>query len=60
MERRDGPSGLMVVAGCLGILSTAAWSIQALPFEVTAALTAWAVASFPIGIVIGNCVLNRN
>jgi hypothetical protein len=50
----------MVVAGCLGILSTAAWSIQALPFEVTAALTAWAVASFPIGIVIGNCVLNRN
>ncbi|PPQ29952.1 hypothetical protein CCS01_20355 [Rhodopila globiformis] len=57
MDRRTGSVSLAATACCLGFVTTVTWAIRVLPYGVSAGLFAWMLASLPIGILIGHCVL---
>jgi hypothetical protein len=58
VERQMGR--LSATTGCLGLVVTIVWTLQALPYEVSTALCAWALASLPIGILVGHCALSED
>jgi hypothetical protein len=60
MGSEDDESGLAVAAVSLAVLAAAIWAVQVLPREVSSFLMAWIIFSFPIGMLIGHCVLSED
>jgi hypothetical protein len=60
MGGRANTPQLMITAGCLGLVTLATWAVQVLPTEVSAVLSAWALTSLPIGVLIGHCALSED
>jgi hypothetical protein len=59
MRNQDESPGLKAVAGSFVTIVAVALMLHLLPNEVLMILTAWTLASFPIGVLIGHCVLNE-
>jgi hypothetical protein len=59
MRNQDESPGLKAVIGSFATIAAVAFTLHLLPNEVRMILTAWTLASFPIGILIGHCVLNE-
>lgn len=59
MRSEDKPPGLVPVVGPPIIVAVSVFTLYMLPNEVLAVLTAWALGSFPIGVLIGHCVLSE-
>ncbi len=60
MDKRAVSSRLSAAAGCLGFVTAVTWGLQVLPPEVSLALSAWILASLPIGILVGHCALSED
>jgi|tagenome__1003787_1003787.scaffolds.fasta_scaffold12689758_1 hypothetical protein len=60
MDERAYTRWLTITAGCLGLVTTVTWAVQLLPTEVSAVLSAWVLASLPIGVLIGYCALGED
>ena len=54
------PRALASLVGPPVLIAIAALMVFALPTEVLMILLAWSVMSFPIGMLIGHCVLSEN
>jgi hypothetical protein len=48
-----------MIAAIFPLAAVAGFLVSALPNDWIAILTAWVLGSFPIGLLIGNCVLNE-
>ncbi len=59
MGSEDGPLGLIAIVGTPAVLAVSIVLLHLLPSEVLTILTAWILASFPIGVLIGHCVLSE-
>jgi hypothetical protein len=59
MGRDDGPLGLMTLLGAPVVVAISILVVHLLPSGVLTILTAWIVASVPIGVLIGHCVLSE-
>lgn len=60
MGSEDGPLGLITILGTPVLIGAAIFLLHLLPSEVLTILTAWILASFPIGVLIGHCVLSED
>lgn len=58
MWTTDAPAGLLCRVGPPTIVMIMGWLLLMLPSQVIAFFIAWLFASFPIGVVIGHCVVN--
>jgi hypothetical protein len=52
-------AGLITILGPAIIASVSVFPLYFLPNDVLAFLMAWALASVPIGVLIGHCVLSE-
>ena len=52
------PSWLLAMSGPPAVIAIAAGVLFMLPSTAINFLTAWLLASFPIGVLIGHCALN--
>jgi hypothetical protein len=59
VRKNGGLSESFAAAARLAMALAGACLLVLLPHDVLAFLTAWVVASFPIGVLIGHCVLNE-
>ncbi len=59
MWNGDEPLGPMAILGPPALIVATICLLYFLPGEVLTFLTAWTLASFPIGILIGHCVLSE-
>ena len=59
MGTEDGSLGLIAMIVTPALLLASIVVLHLLPSEVLTILMAWILASFPIGILIGHCVLNE-
>ncbi len=59
MGTQDESPGLVSVLGPPAIVAITALLLTLAPSEVRIALTVWTLASFPIGILFGHCVLSE-
>jgi hypothetical protein len=59
MGSEDGPPGLTAILGTPALVAASIFVLHLLPGEVLTILTAWILASFPIGVLIGHCVLSE-
>ena len=50
---------LIIILGLPLLVTTGMFMLYFLPSEVLTFLTAWILVSFPIGVLIGHCVLNE-
>jgi hypothetical protein len=60
MGSEDGPLGPIEILGTLALLAASIFLLHLLPTQVLTILTAWILASFPIGVLIGHCVLSED
>jgi hypothetical protein len=60
MWSEDEPSGRLAIFGAPGLVALSVFLIHFLPGEVLTFLTIWIIASFPIGVLIGHCVLTED
>jgi hypothetical protein len=51
--------GPIALLGAPVLVGVSAFLLHFLPSEVLTFLTAWTLASFPIGVLIGHCVLSE-
>jgi hypothetical protein len=58
MGRGDEPSGVASILGPPAIVAIAALLLALMPNEMRFVLTIWTLASFPIGALVGHCMLN--
>jgi hypothetical protein len=59
MGSEDGPSGPMAMLGTLALVVISILLLRVLPSQLLSFLTAWILASFPIGVLLGHCVLSE-
>ncbi len=59
MGGQDESPGLVSVLGPPAIVAITALLLAMMPSEVRIALTVWTLASFPIGVLFGHCVLSE-
>lgn len=59
MGTEDGSLGLIAMVGVPVLLLASIVVLHLLPSEVLTVLTAWILGSFPIGVLIGHCVLSE-
>jgi hypothetical protein len=59
MGKGDGPLGLTAILGTPVLSVVSIIILHLLPSEVLPLLMAWILASFPIGVLIGHCVLSE-
>jgi Kef-type K+ transport system membrane component KefB len=59
MWSEDEPPGVISILGPPAIAALSVYVLHLLPNEVLAILTAWTLSSFPIGVLIGHCVLSE-
>jgi len=60
MGREFESPGVVSVLGPPAVVATAALLMALMPSEVRLVLTIWTLASFPIGILFGRCVLKED
>ena len=60
MGSEDGPLGLITILGTPALIGATIFLVHLLPSGVLTILTAWILASFPIGVLIGHCVLSED
>lgn len=59
MGTEGGSLRLIAMIGMPVLLLASIVVLRLLPNEVLTVLTAWILASFPIGVLIGHCVLSE-
>jgi hypothetical protein len=59
MGKEDGPLGLIAILGTPVLMVVSMVILHLLPREVLTILVTWILASFPIGVLIGHCVLSE-
>jgi hypothetical protein len=59
MWSADETSGLIAILGPPAIVAAGIFLLHLLPNELLTILTAWTLASFPAGVLIGHCVLSE-
>jgi hypothetical protein len=59
MWSEDESPGLIAICGPPVIVAITVYLLHFLPNEVLTFLAAWTLASFPIGVLIGHCVLSE-
>jgi hypothetical protein len=59
MESEDESLGLTAILLTPALVAASVFVLHLLPSEVLTFLTAWILASFPLGILIGHCVLSE-
>ncbi|MDB5404231.1 MAG: hypothetical protein QOF70_5803 [Acetobacteraceae bacterium] len=59
MRDEDESPGLMTLLGPSAFVAVCVVVLHILPTQVLTFLTAWTLASFPIGVLIGHCVLSE-
>ena len=59
MGSEDGPLGPMAMLGTLVLLAISILLLRVLPSPLLTLLTAWILVSFPIGVLLGHCVLSE-
>ena len=59
MSSEDESSGPIAIFGPPMIVAITVYLLHFLPNEVLTFLTAWTLVSFPIGVLIGHCVLSE-
>jgi hypothetical protein len=59
MMRMDEPPGLVSALGPPTVVAITAMLLIFVSNEVRIALTVWTLASFPIGVLFGHCVLSE-
>jgi hypothetical protein len=59
MGRDDRPIGLVALLGTPVVVALSIFVVHLLPNSVLTILMAWVVASLPIGVLIGHCVLSE-
>jgi hypothetical protein len=60
MGREDDSPGVVSVLGPPAIVAITAFLLILAPNEVRVILTVWTLASFPIGVLFGHCVLSED
>jgi hypothetical protein len=60
MWREDEPPGLTAILVPPALVAVSAFLMHYLPSDVLMFLTAWTLASFPIGVLIGHCALSED
>ncbi len=60
MGRGDESPGVVSVLGPPAIVAITALLLIFIPSEVRVILTVWTLASFPIGVLFGHCVLSED
>jgi hypothetical protein len=60
MGSEDGPLGLSTILGTPALIGASMFVLHLLPSEVLTVLIAWILASFPIGVLFGHCVLSED
>jgi hypothetical protein len=60
MGRHNESPGVVSVLGPPAIVAITAFLLILIPNEVRVILTVWTLASFPIGILFGHCVLSED
>jgi hypothetical protein len=60
MGTRDESPGVVSVLGPPTIVAVTALLLIVIPSEVRVVLTVWTLASFPIGVLFGHCVLSED
>jgi hypothetical protein len=58
-QSRIEQPGLIAIIGPPAIVAASLFLMHLLPNEMLTILTAWTLASFPIGVLIGHCVLSE-
>jgi hypothetical protein len=58
MGRRDESPGVVSVLGPPAIVAITAVLLVLIPSELRIVLTVWTLASFPIGVLFGHCMLS--
>lgn len=59
MLNRNQPPRPALSIGMLLIVTALVCLLYLLPHEMLTVLTVWTLTSFPIGVLIGHCVLNE-
>jgi hypothetical protein len=59
MVSEDGPLGPMAVLGTVALVAISILLLSVLPSQLLTLLTAWILVSFPIGVLLGHCVLSE-
>jgi hypothetical protein len=59
MRSENEPFGLTAILGPAALVATGIFVLQLLPAQILDVLTAWTLASFPIGVLIGHCALSE-
>jgi hypothetical protein len=59
MWSENEPPGVIAILGAPAVVALGAYVLHLLPNEVLAILTVWTLSSFPIGVLIGHCVLSE-
>jgi hypothetical protein len=59
MGTDDESLGLIAMIGVPVLLLASVVALHALPCQVLTILTAWILASLPIGVLVGHCVLSE-
>lgn len=55
----DKPVGMVSILGPPAVVAAGIFMLHLLPSELLMFLTVWVFASFPIGVLIGHCVLSE-
>ena len=59
MGTEDRPLRLRMLIGIPALIGTAIYILHIMPGGILAILTAWIMGSFPIGVLIGKCILSE-
>jgi hypothetical protein len=59
MWSEDEPLGPIAILAPPALVVATIWLLYFLPSEVLTFLTVWILGSFPIGVLIGHCVLSE-
>jgi len=60
MRSEHDTPGLIAILGPPTIVAGVVVLLHMLPNQVLIILTAWTLASFPIGVLVGHCVLSED
>ena len=58
-NKRNSP-GVLSILGPAAIVAATAVLLTLMPSELRVVLTVWTLASFPIGVLFGHCVLSED
>ena len=59
MDTEDRPLRLRMLIGIPALIGAAIYLLHMMPGGILTVLTAWIMGSFPVGVLIGNCILSE-